>query len=147
MQRTSKTYMQGKQVSNELAAISAAQEGWQHGGPNHEGLHPLDGGVIKVQQGQGTPGTVAPFNIRCTPCSNDNRTQYQTLAEPAGSLCGQRSSPPSRLICSQHRMLVLQGKPPRHHAIAVTGSPKYLTLGLFCQAMPCGIMSSFLFLQ
>ncbi len=74
MHRALETYMQGKQVSNELAAVSTAQEGRQHGGPNHEGLHPLDGGVIKVQQGQGTPGAVAPFHIRCTPCNNDDST-------------------------------------------------------------------------
>lgn len=43
--------MQGEEVRNELAAVGAAQEGRKHGGPDHEGLHPLDAGVLKVQQG------------------------------------------------------------------------------------------------
>lgn len=43
--------MQGEEVGDELAAISAAQEGGKHGPPDHEGLHPLDAGVLKVQQG------------------------------------------------------------------------------------------------
>ena len=33
--------MEGGKVGIKLAAINAAQEG-QHGGPNHEGLHPPD---------------------------------------------------------------------------------------------------------
>ena len=42
--------MQGEEVGYELAAISRPQEAGQHGSPDHEGLHPLDAGVIKVQQ-------------------------------------------------------------------------------------------------
>ena len=34
--------MQGEEVGNELAAIGAAQEGRQHGSPDHEGLHILN---------------------------------------------------------------------------------------------------------
>ena len=64
----SDSYMQREKVRNELAAVSTAQEGGQHGSPDHEGLHPLNGGVIKVQQGQGTPGAVAPLHICCAPC-------------------------------------------------------------------------------
>lgn len=40
--------MQGEEVGNELAAIRGAEEGGQHGSPDHEGLHPLNGGVLKV---------------------------------------------------------------------------------------------------
>lgn len=43
--------MQGEEVSNELAANGTAQEGWEHGSPDHEGLHPFNTGVIKIQQG------------------------------------------------------------------------------------------------
>lgn len=41
-------YVQGEEMGDELAAISTAQEGRKHGPPDHEGLHPLDAGVLKV---------------------------------------------------------------------------------------------------
>ena len=63
--------MQCEEVGNELAAVSAAQEGWQHGSPDHECLHPLDGGVIKVQQPQSSPCTIAPLHICRLSCEPD----------------------------------------------------------------------------
>ena len=60
--------MQGEEVSNKLAAVSAAQEGGQHGSTDHERLHPLDAGIIKVQQRKSSPCTVAPLHICCLAC-------------------------------------------------------------------------------
>ena len=62
--------MQGEEVGDELAAVSAAQEGWQHGSPDHERLHPLNARIIKVQQRQSSPCTVAPLHIRCFACKS-----------------------------------------------------------------------------
>ena len=61
--------MEGEEMRNELAAIGRAQEGRQHGSPDHEGLHPLDGGVLKVQQGQSPPSTATPLHICSPPCT------------------------------------------------------------------------------
>ena len=61
--------VQCEEMGNELAAISTSQEGGKHGAPDHEGLHPLDAGVLKVQQGQSGLHAVAPLHICSPPCS------------------------------------------------------------------------------
>lgn len=62
-------YMDSEQMGDELAAVRGAQEGGQHGRPDHEGLHPLNGGVIKVKQSQRASGSVTPLHICSFACS------------------------------------------------------------------------------